>query len=50
MMNEACYFGLDGGGTRTVAMLTDAAGKVLAFGRAGSTNYHTVGEAEARKN
>lgn len=49
-MSESCYFGLDGGGTRTVAILTDTTGEVLAFGRGGSTNYHTVGEAEAKKN
>ena len=49
-MNDSCYFGLDGGGTRTVAILTDPAGETLAFGRGGSTNYHTVGEVEAKKN
>ena len=49
MSKQGYYIGLDGGGTRTVAMLADAQGRVQAFHRATSTNYHVVGEEKARQ-
>lgn len=35
--------GLDGGGSKTLALLADAAGRVLGRGTAGSSNYQNVG-------
>lgn len=37
------YLGIDGGGTRTRAVLVDAGGVVLGEGEAASSNYHNVG-------
>ncbi len=39
--------GLDGGGTKTTALLTDLSGNVLGRGHAGSSNLKSVGEAAA---
>ena len=41
--------GIDAGGTKTVALLADADGHVLAEGRAGAANLHTEGELEVEK-
>ena len=35
--------GIDGGGTKTVALVADWSGRVLAQGLGGPSNYHTVG-------
>ena len=35
--------GIDGGGTQTRALIAGADGRVLGVGRAGSSNYHSVG-------
>lgn len=37
--------GIDGGGTKTVAVLLDAAGRVLGRGEGGPSNYQTAGAA-----
>ena len=37
------FLGVDGGGSKTRALLTDAAGAVLGTGSAGSSNYQAVG-------
>jgi glucosamine kinase len=37
-VRQSSYMGVDGGGTRTRAMLVDAAGRLLGFGHTGSTN------------
>lgn len=37
------FLGIDGGGTKTRAILVDSAGVVLGEGRASSSNYHNVG-------
>lgn len=37
------YLGVDGGGTKTVALVGDAEGRILGTGRAGGSNYQTVG-------
>jgi glucosamine kinase len=42
--------GLDGGGTRTVALVTNEKGRVLGRGASGPANYHTVGLARAAEN
>ncbi|HEY3364800.1 MAG TPA: BadF/BadG/BcrA/BcrD ATPase family protein [Symbiobacteriaceae bacterium] len=39
--------GLDGGGTRTVALIANEKGRVLGRGESGSANYHTAGLAAA---
>ena len=41
--------GIDAGGTKTVALLADADGHVVAEGRAGAANLHTEGELEVEK-
>jgi N-acetylglucosamine kinase-like BadF-type ATPase len=41
------FLGIDGGGTRTRAVIVDAEGAVLGLGHAGSANYHTVGITQA---
>jgi N-acetylglucosamine kinase-like BadF-type ATPase len=42
-MTEAIVVGLDGGGTKTHAMVADARGRVLGFATAGSSNWEGVG-------
>lgn len=37
------FLGLDGGGTKTTALLVDENGRVLSMGHAGGSNYHSVG-------
>lgn len=37
------YVGVDGGGTKTAAVVTDASGQVLGRGESGPSNYHGVG-------
>ncbi len=44
------YLGIDGGGTRTRAVLLLASGKVLGLGEAPSSNFNNLGEQEAGKN
>lgn len=41
------YLGIDGGGTRTRALLVDAQGRVRGAGESGPSNYHNVGAAAA---
>jgi N-acetylglucosamine kinase-like BadF-type ATPase len=41
--------GIDAGGTKTVALLADANGRVAGEGRAGAANLHTEGELEVEK-
>jgi len=41
--------GIDAGGTKTVALLADAAGRVVGEGRAGAANLQTEGELEVEK-
>lgn len=41
--------GIDAGGTKTVALLADADGKIVAEGRAGAANLQTEGELEVEK-
>jgi N-acetylglucosamine kinase-like BadF-type ATPase len=37
------FVGVDGGGSKTAALLADAAGQVLGWGISGASNYHLVG-------
>lgn len=39
--------GIDGGGSKTLALITDLAGRALGWGLAGPSNYHAVGVAAA---
>jgi N-acetylglucosamine kinase-like BadF-type ATPase len=43
------YLGVDGGGTKTVAAVADATGKVLSAGRAGGSNYQSIGKTNAAR-
>jgi N-acetylglucosamine kinase-like BadF-type ATPase len=47
MAHKQLILGVDGGGSRTRALLADAAGQVLAAGEAGPSNYQSVGFAAA---
>jgi glucosamine kinase len=40
---EPLFLGVDGGGSKTVAVLVDAAGRERGRGHAGGSNYRTVG-------
>ncbi|WP_010676532.1 N-acetylglucosamine kinase [Bacillus timonensis] len=40
---------VDGGGTKTLAVITDANGNILGEGKAGATNYHVVGAVRAKE-
>lgn len=44
------FLGIDGGGTRTRAVLVDAAGHIRGEGESGSANYHNVGMKQAVAN
>lgn len=37
------FLGLDGGGTKTAAVLVDSKGQILGQGTAGGSNYHSLG-------
>ncbi|MDY6878033.1 MAG: BadF/BadG/BcrA/BcrD ATPase family protein [Chloroflexota bacterium] len=52
MPSTGCDYalGVDGGGTKTIAIVVDGAGRELGLGRAGPSNYHTVGEPAAAAN
>ncbi|MCK6548111.1 hypothetical protein L6R52_19830 [Myxococcota bacterium] len=41
------FLGVDGGGTKTVAVLADDTGHIVAAGRAGCSNYQSIGERAA---
>ncbi len=41
--------GIDAGGTKTIALLADADGRILSEGRAGAANLQTEGELEVEK-
>ena len=41
--------GIDAGGTKTVALLADADGRIVGEGRAGAANLQTEGELEVEK-
>lgn len=43
MLMGMWLLGIDGGGTQTRALIAGADGRVLGMGRAGSSNYHSVG-------
>ena len=45
--HSAFLIGIDGGGSKTVALLADVAGRVLGRGEAGPSNHQTVGVAAA---
>lgn len=41
--SQRIFLGVDGGGTKTVALAIDHTGQVIGVGFAGEANYHTVG-------
>ena len=43
MLTEQYYLGVDGGGSKTLAVVVDAQGRECGRGRAGSANYAAVG-------
>lgn len=42
-----CIIGIDGGGTKTEAVIADLDGNILGIGRAGASNYHVLGLEQA---
>lgn len=46
-MNERVYLGIDGGGTKTAAVLLDSDGGEVARGASGPSNLHSVGQPAA---
>ncbi|HRJ43155.1 MAG: hypothetical protein KJZ86_19015 [Caldilineaceae bacterium] len=49
-MNRQLVLGIDGGGTKTAAVVMDGTRRVLGRGQAGSTNWNSVGKETARSN
>lgn len=49
-MAEQIVLGIDGGGTKTVAVVVDGSGRVLGRGQADSTNWNSVGVETAQAN
>lgn len=49
-MSSSIVLGIDGGGTKTAAVVMDGAGQVLGRGQAGSTNWNSVGAETAWAN
>ena len=49
MITDQYVVGVDGGATKTLALIGTATGKVLGMGVAGSSNYHNIGELAASK-
>jgi len=47
LTSQPLILGLDGGGSKTLALLADATGRVLGCGTAGSSNYQNIGAAAA---
>ncbi len=47
-MPDDLYLGVDGGGSHTVALLADGAGRPVGRGRGGPANLHAVGEQAAK--
>jgi N-acetylglucosamine kinase-like BadF-type ATPase len=41
------FLGVDGGGTKTIAVIADGEGHILSAGRAGCSNYQSIGERAA---
>ena len=50
MSTEPYYLGVDGGGTKTLAVIVNAQGRECGHGRAGSANYASVGVEQALQN
>ena len=50
MSTEPYYLGVDGGGSKTLAVIVDAQGRECGRGRAGSANYASVGVEQALQN
>ena len=48
-MTETYVLGVDGGGTKTLAVVADREGKVVGVGRSGTTNFQVVGKVGATK-
>jgi glucosamine kinase len=48
--HKTYYLGIDGGGTKTQAIITDADFKIVGQGRSGASNPHRVGFKEAAAN
>ncbi len=49
MITDRYVVGVDGGATKTLALIGTTTGKVLGMGAAGSSNYHNIGELAAGK-
>lgn len=47
MNDRALFLGVDGGGTKTIAIISDGEGHIISAGRAGCSNYQSIGERAA---
>lgn len=43
------FIGIDGGGTKTVGLLADQSGRIIAKAESNASNYHTVGEEQTKQ-
>ncbi len=48
-VHREIFLGIDGGGTKTIGLLADQAGHILAKAEAGASNYHAVGEQQTKQ-
>ena len=48
-VQQRFFIGIDGGGTKTVGLLADRAGRILAKVESGASNYHAVGEEQTKQ-
>jgi N-acetylglucosamine kinase-like BadF-type ATPase len=47
MATAKLFLGIDGGGSKTLALIADESGKVIGRGTAESSNYHSIGKEKA---
>lgn len=50
MTQKKCYLGVDGGATKSTAVLTDFEGRIIKNRRGRALNYHAIGAKTVRKN
>lgn len=47
--HQKFFLGIDGGGTKTVGLLADQSGRIIAKAESNASNYHTVGEEQTKQ-
>ena len=47
--HQGFFIGIDGGGTKTVGLLADQTGHIIAKAESGASNYHAIGEEQTKQ-